>query len=74
MYKDFPESLSQAMLVGVMLVGRLGVHWRLNARKREVKPLIASQGLSEMFPCTGYKACYSKGKAPRENRVASIGI
>ena len=23
---DFPESLSQAMLVGTMLVGRLGVH------------------------------------------------
>ena len=25
---DFPESLSQAILVGVMLVGRLGVHAR----------------------------------------------
>ena len=23
--RDFPESLSQAMLVGIMLVGRLGV-------------------------------------------------
>ena len=26
---DFPESLSQAMLVGIMLVGRLGVHHHL---------------------------------------------
>ena len=25
---DFPECLSQAMLVGIMLVGRLGVHAR----------------------------------------------
>ena len=28
--------------------------WRFHARKRKVKPLRASQGLSETFPCTGY--------------------
>ena len=26
--RDFPESLSQAILVGIMLVGRLGVWYR----------------------------------------------
>ena len=45
-----------------------------NARKREVRPLRASQSLSETFPCTGYKAFYIKGKALRGNRVARIGI
>ena len=34
---DFPESLSQAMLVGVMLVGRWGVH--AYDRPREARPL-----------------------------------
>ena len=28
---DFPEDLTQAMLVGTMLVGRLGVHYIIYA-------------------------------------------
>ena len=31
--RDFPESLSQAMLVGVMLVGRLGVFYLFDISK-----------------------------------------
>ena len=45
-----------------------------NARKRKVKPLSASQSLSETFPCTRYKAFSLKGKALKGNRVARIGI
>ena len=29
---DFPESLSQAILAGIMLVGRLGVAWKQGYR------------------------------------------
>ena len=31
---NFPESLSQAILVGIMLVGRLGVHDRIDTPNR----------------------------------------
>ena len=31
------------------------IGWRFNVRERKVKPLRASQSLSETFPCTGYK-------------------
>ena len=41
--------------------------------KREVKPLRASQSLSEAFPCTGYKAFSLKGKTMRGNHVARTG-
>ena len=34
---DFPESLSQAMLVGVMLVGQLGVRIRIATHTAEVQ-------------------------------------
>ena len=37
-------------------------------RKRKVKPLRASQGLSKTFPCTGYEACSLKGTTGRESR------
>ena len=42
--------------------------------RRKVRPLRASQSLSETFPCTGYKAFSLEGKALRENRVERIGI
>ena len=42
--------------------------------ERKVKPLGASQSLSETFPCTGYEVFSLKGKALRGNRVARIGI
>ena len=45
-----------------------------DARKRKVKPLRASQSLSETFPCTGCKVLPLEGEAPKENRVARIGI
>ena len=47
--------------------------WRLNARRRKVKPLKASQSLSEAFPCTGYKVLDLEGKALTGNRVAHTG-
>ena len=31
---DFPESLSQTILVGIMLVGRLGVRARRSSRRK----------------------------------------
>ena len=46
----------------------------MNTCKRKVTPLRASQGLSETFPCTGYKASSLEGEALRGSRVARIGI
>ena len=48
----------------------------LNERKRKVKPLRASQSLSETFPCVvgNCTAFYLKGEALRGNRVARVGI
>ena len=53
---DFPECLSQAMLVGVMLVGRLGVHhllwvvvvvvYRVSLPKHGLGPRITWGGVS----------------------------
>ena len=48
--------------------------WRFKARKRKVKPLRASQSLSETFPSTGYKAVSLKGTTLRGKRVARVGI
>ena len=47
---------------------------RFTARKREVKPLRASQSLSETFPCTGSKAFSLQGKALRGNRATRIRV
>ena len=38
---DFPESLSQAMLVGTMLVGRLGVIWIISSNRILVSLLVS---------------------------------
>ena len=43
-------------------------------RKCKVKPIRASQSLSETFPCTGYMAFDIEGKDLRGNHVARIGI
>ena len=58
----------------ILAWSRLQLGWRFNARKRRVKPLRASQSLSETFSCTGYKAFSLKGKVLRGNRVARVGI
>ena len=50
------------------------IGWRLNACKCEVKPLRASQSLSETFPGTSYKASSPEGTTLRGNRVARLGI
>ena len=42
---DFPESLTQAMLEGTMLVGRLGVFTRTLARRRALRA--AERGSSQ---------------------------
>ena len=46
--------------------------WSFNARMRKVKPIRASQSLSESFPWTGYKVFHVQGKALRGNRVAHL--
>ena len=58
----------QFELMTILFVGG-----RLNARKRKVQHLRASQSLPETFPCADYKAFPLKGVALRGNRIARIG-
>ena len=56
---DFPECLSQAMLVGTMLVGRLGVlvHFRRNLVMYAARDLRAGEGV--VYYCYNYYYNYN---------------
>ena len=51
-----------------------GIVLKFNARKRKVKPLRASQILSEILPCTGYEVFPLKGAAPTGNRLRALEV
>ena len=69
--EDFPESLSQAMLVGTMLVGRLGLSSIFGAEGRRASPHLESSARSapQVEKLPAFESRRPKAKKMEESRI-----